>query len=188
MIMRPFIKKAIALLLAIILFAELPMGDYKPGSKAATTENKTAVAETAATGSSADVNEPGYNYVSDLRLYKTSGSNRANVIAQAKAEGYTIATENDTPINLNEFTERDDILLGYKTSAKREEAITDVRMLEMDHGYEWFDYQRVAEMQMDKMDVLAADIGIAAVEFSNNLKKKIMKLLFIKTKNLKLSE
>ena len=173
MIMRPFIKKAIALLLAIVLFAELPMGDYNPGSKAAATENKTDVAAAAATGSSADVSEAGdYTYVSDLRLYKTSGSNRANVIAQAKAEGYTIATENDTPINLNEFTERDDILLGYKTSAKREEAITDVRMLEMDHGYEWFDYQRVAEMQMDKMDVLAADIGIAAVEFSNNLKKK----------------
>ena len=169
--MRSYIKKAIAIVLAAVLFAELPMGDYKPEAKAATEQALgTTAASEAATGGSADLNTDGnYTYISELRLFK-AGDNREAVLSKARNEGWTIASEGEAPYDLNQFTQRDDIFLGYKTSGKKEDAITDVRMLEMDHGYEWFDYQTIAESQMDKIDVLAADLGVASVEFKNNLK------------------
>ncbi|MCR4604596.1 MAG: hypothetical protein K5639_01195 [Eubacterium sp.] len=158
--MRTFLKKTISILLAAILFAELPMGEYTPDTKAATTTEETASEDTAANDS----------YISELKLFKTNGGNRAAVEERAKKDGWTIASEGNAPLNLNEYTERDDILLGYKTTSNKDEAITDLRMLEMDHGYEWFDYQKVAESQMDKMDVLADDIEVASKEFEKNMK------------------
>ena len=41
----------------------------------------------------------------------------------------------------------------------------------MYHGYEWFDFQRIAEGKMDKFEPMAADIATAAVEFRKNLEK-----------------
>ena len=168
--MRSFIKKAIAIMLAAILFAELPMGEYKPDAKATTVSDSKVASQAgeAATGSGAEV-ETSYNYVSELRLFKTNGADKATVAEQARKDGWTIASDDSAAYNLNEYTERDGILLGYKTSTNRDDAITDIRMLEMGHGYDWFDYQRVAESQMDKIEGLAADLGAASVEFAKNL-------------------
>ena len=171
--MRTFLKKMITIMLAAILFAELPMGEITRTKAAlytgedASDDKRSIQAETAK--AQPVVTEDG-QYVSALRLFKSDESKRAKTVAQAEADGWHIAKDGDNAFNLNEFTGRDDILLGYKTSTNSDDAITDMRMLEMGHGYEWFDYQKIAESQMDKLDVVAADIGVAAVEFANNLK------------------
>ena len=182
--MRAILKRIIAIALAAILFSELPMGEYSPKAMADTvTESKDASAtEDVASEPANDEEQPDagagvsgsavsrdYSYVSDVRLFQVNGNNKFEIMAQAESEGWTIAKEGENPVNLDEYTGRDDIIIGYKTSKNAEDAITDIKMLEMGHGYEWFDYQRVAENQMDKLEGLAADIGTASAEFSEKL-------------------
>ena len=152
---RSVIKKVIALGLAAVIFAELPLNDCHPVAKAAVSKEDTS----------------SYDYISELRLFKTDRNNYSSVVKKAQDDGWTIVSDNGTPADLNEWTERDSILLGYKTSKNRADAITDIRMLEMNHGYEYFDYQKIVESQYDKLDGLVADLAEASSEFAENVKK-----------------
>ena len=150
---RSVIKKVIALGLAAVIFAELPLNDCHPVAKAAVSKEDTS----------------SYDYISELRLFKTDRNNYSSVVKKAQDDGWTIVSDNGTPADLNEWTERDSILLGYKTSKNRADAITDIRMLEMNHGYEYFDYQKIVESQYDKLDGLVADLAEASSEFAERL-------------------
>ncbi len=171
--MRVVMKRIIAIALAAILFSELPMCEYTSKAQAETAIRKTDDAGEVVSGSAADVSQSDggqeYNYVSEIRLFQANSDNMDQIKEQAEKDGWIIAEEGDTPIDLNQYTGRDDIILGYKTSKNAEDAITDIKMLEMGHGYQWFDYQRVAESQMDKLEGLAADIGTASAEFSEKV-------------------
>ena len=102
-------------------------------------------------------------YISDVRLFKGSLSDAKS---DAESEGYTLFTD-----NLNEYTDRKGIYLGYKTNSDKSKAIRDIKMLEMGHGYEWLDYQKIVEGQSEKLEPLADDILNAAKEFKANLKE-----------------
>ncbi len=178
--LRSILKKITALGLAAMLIAEPTMSDWHPVSKGAVTQTSALanaavkVSKAAETGTQMAVNTgntASEEYVSELRLFRTDGENQSSVVKQAKADGWTIVSENNSPVDLNEWTERDHILLGYKISKNRADAITDIRMLEMNHGYEFFDYKKIVESQYDKLDGLVADIVEAASEFAANVKK-----------------
>ena len=166
------IKKVIALGMAAVLLAELPMSNYQPAAKAAVKETLAVGVAAGATDSQKTVEDTAsYDYVSELRLFKTNGSDMSSVVKKAEADGWTMVSDNGSPVDLNEWTERDKILMGYKTSKNKADAITDIRMLEMNHGYEFFDYQKIVESQYDKLDGLVADLAEASSEFAANVKK-----------------
>ena len=148
-------KKILAIALAALMLASSPLAEAAP--KDTDTE--------AAPDDVVDITKQSV-YISELRLFKGKET------AGADADGWTIVKNNEnTLINLNEFTGKDGIYLGYKTTTDESKAIRSVKMLEMDHGYEWFDYQKIAEGQMNKIEPLAADLAMAAVEFKDNLSK-----------------
>ena len=107
------------------------------------------------------------DFVSDLRLYKTGDLEKAKT--QAAKEGYTLFSSGDKPVDLNEYTGRDYITLGYKTSKDEKNAVRDIKMLEMGNGYEWYDYVKVVEGQTEKLEPQAADVIIAANEMKAKL-------------------
>lgn len=137
------------------MFAETPLSRY--------------VCKTPENVRAEDVVEP-KGYVSDLRLYTTDPGKGKSAITKAEKEGYTLVNQEGRPVDLNKDTGEDDVLLGYKVSDKKKDAITDIKMLEMDHGYEWFNYQKIAEGQAENTELLASEIMIAGEEFRNNLK------------------
>lgn len=108
-------------------------------------------------------------FVSDMRLYQSDNPDKAK--EKAKADGYTLFEDNGRPVDLNEDTDENHVFVGYKTSADENEAYRDIKMLEMDRGYQWYDYLRVAEAQMEKIEPQAADIIIAATEMKEKLDK-----------------
>ena len=153
--MKKYLKYAIAMLIACIMIAETPLSKYM----ARTSENVKAE----------DTIQP-KGYVSDLRLYTTGAGKGKSAISKAEKEGYTLLTQDGRPVDLNKGIGKDDVLLGYKLSDKKKDAITDIKMLEMDHGYEWFNYQKIAEGQAENTELLASEIMVAGEEFRANLK------------------
>ena len=153
--MKKYLKYAIAMLIACIMIAETPLSKY--------------VAQTPENVKAEDTIQP-KGYVSDLRLYTTSAGKGKSAISKAEKEGYTLLTQDGRPVDLNKGIGKDDVLLGYKLSDKKKDAITDIKMLEMDHGYEWFNYQKIAEGQAENTELLASEIMVAGEEFRTNLK------------------
>ena len=169
--MRKMWKKIIAVFLIAVMLSTGPLADAAPKNGQGTTEQATpeGISETDENEQeqTADSSVTGEKkYISELRLFKKSEINN-----KAVTEGWTIVKNGDSRIDLNEFTGKEGVYLGYKTSTNEAEAIRDIKMLEMDHGYEWFDYQKVAEGEMAKLEPMAADIATAAVEFKENLEK-----------------
>ena len=154
------IKRLLAVMLTVCLLAEPLI------FKALTDEGQGFVKVYAAEDGKAAKAE---NFVSDLRLYKTS--DLASAKKQAAQEGYTLFSSGETPVDLNEYTGKDYITLGYKTSKDEKDAVRDVKMLEMGNGYEWYDYIKVIEGQTEKLEPQAADIVIAANEMKAKLKE-----------------
>ena len=105
-------------------------------------------------------------YVSEIRLFKGDAARK-----KGESDGWTIVSDGDDAANLNEVLTPNSptVYLGYKTTDDESEAIRDVKMLEMDRGYQWFDYQKVAEGQMDKLEPMIADLVKASAEFKKNL-------------------
>ena len=191
--MKKSLIKLIAAVLAVVMFAEPVMNDYGRVAKAKIGDNITRIptASPKPTSTPEPTPEPSptpeqsptpvptptkvptnaKGYVSDLRLYKSAQGKAAETAAKANSEGYQLFSDGSTPVDLNEYTDRDNIYLGYKTTDDETQAIRSIKMLEMGHGYEWYDYQKVAEGQMEKIEPLAADIKIAAEEFRENLSK-----------------
>ena len=155
--MKNRIMQIVAILLAVCLLAEPSLFKVVTNDSAVV---KVYAAETAQSNAK--------DFVSDLRIYQSSSPSKAK--EKAKAEGYTLFEENGNPVDLNEDTDEDYIFIGYKTSADEAEAYRDIKMLEMDRGYEWYNYLKVVEAQMEKIEPQAADIIIAANEMKEKLK------------------
>ncbi len=79
--------------------------------------------------------------------------------------------------NLNEGA--DDLLsskravyLGYKTTNKADEAITDMKLMNMNGGYSVQDYQMLLESQKANLKIFLNDFIVAVNEYRNNYNKK----------------
>ncbi len=84
-------------------------------------------------------------YVGEVRVYQ---GKTAEAAAEAcKKDGFT-PVEGD----LNEGTDEDAVILGYSTTENKDEAITDVRMMQMTSGFSTINYKDLVARQYPGLD------------------------------------
>ena len=84
-------------------------------------------------------------YVGEVRIYQ---GKTAEAAAEAcKKDGF-IPVEG----NLNEGTDKDAVILGYSTTENKDEAITDVRMMQMTSGFSTINYKDLVARQYPGLD------------------------------------
>ena len=110
-------------------------------------------------------------YVSAVKVYEGSCD-------AAESEGFIIlCDENGDPIDLNQGSGSTEIgakgnkkvYLGYKTTASRKEAITDLALMNMKGGYDTAEYDKLMEGQMSQQIVPFVESFLAAInEYREN--------------------
>ncbi len=103
-------------------------------------------------------------YISDVMLFQAEDISDAE--ADCKNHGYIPFGK-----NLNDGTGEDYVILGYKTTDNRSEAITDLSVLSMGTGYEIRSYREILNSQLSKFEQLAAETFRIIPEFRSNLGK-----------------
>ena len=89
------------------------------------------------------VEESGITYVSDVRLfYAVESLDKAK---EKCIDSGFIPVEGD----LNAGTDRNHVCMGYKTTQNKEEAITSIKTLSMQSGYELKDYEELQKKYKD---------------------------------------
>ena len=110
-------------------------------------------------------------YICEVKVYQGS-------YAKAAAEGFTILTgDNGKPVDLNQGAGatgigakgNNPVYLGYKTTTNKDEAITDLALMNMKGGYKTKDYENLMKTQMEAQIVPLVDSLLAAVnEYREN--------------------
>ena len=106
------------------------------------------------------------NYVCDVKVYDCDSDDNASANAKKwfESNGYVF-----TGINLNQGTKTDrDCYLGYKTTTNRDLALTDIRILPMDTGYQTYDYKSMTDYMLKENYGTAYTLDAAASEFIVN--------------------
>ena len=99
-------------------------------------------------------------YLSDIKLCCAKSKDEAK--STLENEGYTFQ-----PGNLNEGTNREtQVYLGYKTTKNADMAITDIRMLGMESGFQLYDYKEMVEYLKNEQSGVANTMREAAMEFA----------------------
>ena len=101
-------------------------------------------------------------YISDIRLW-TGGSSKSEAKAYFNSIGYTML---DADLNAGTDTDRR-VYLGYKTTEDPDEAITDIRMLPMDTGYQLYNYKEITEYLASQNQGTAKKMASAAATFAD---------------------
>ena len=105
-------------------------------------------------------------YVSEIRVYQCESGDDAAANAKSWFEknGYI-----HTGIELNPGTKTErDCYLGYKTTTNKDLAITDIRILPMDTGYQTYDYKQMTDYMLKENYGTAYTLDSAASEFIVN--------------------
>ena len=101
-------------------------------------------------------------YLSDLKLAEADTEQEAkNLLAKA---GYTVFDKNLNPGGDTV------VYLGYKKTTNVEEAITDVRVMNMNGGFNVTNYEAIKDEALDEYNSTIDQIRIAAKEFAENYK------------------
>lgn len=104
-------------------------------------------------------------YLSDIKLYYAKSADEAK--SGLEQEGYIFQ-----PGNLNNGTDRDtQVYLGYKTTRNADMAITDIRMLGMESGFQLYDYKQMVDYLKNEQSGTAYTMLEAAKEFAQNYEK-----------------
>lgn len=149
--MRKTTKKVtaiIAVTLGIIMGVQSPLTSLSNGFA---TEKKAQ----AATKKQED--KANAKYVKEVRMY--SGGSKAEAKAWFEKNGYT-SLEQD----INAGTGKKQAYLGYKTTNKEEEAITDMSLLQMNDGFQYVDYNEMVEKNSNRIRTLASELRSACIE------------------------
>ncbi|WP_026836100.1 hypothetical protein [Eubacterium xylanophilum] len=136
-------RSIVAAILVICLFASASIREYGPVVAQAVEESHT-------------------KYVSDIRLFYALFS-----IDEAKKkckESGFIPVEGD----LNNGTDKNHVVLGYKETDNREDAIYSVKLLSMDAGFELKDYKELLKEYKNTNAPVVDAIEAAALEFIAN--------------------
>ena len=108
-------------------------------------------------------------YISEIKLFMDDYS-------AAEAEGYTLLKIGNNPVDLNQdagggLGSKGDraVYFGYKTTTNRDEAITDLALMNMKGGYSVKDYEYLMETQMKSQIIPLVDTFLAAInEYREN--------------------
>jgi len=101
-------------------------------------------------------------YVSEIKM------STCNSLADAKEElrGYTVVES-----NINEgMPDAQQVYMGYKTTTDRDKAITDLKMMDMNGGYSYSDYENAVKQQMTEVTKEINSFIGAIKEFQKNKK------------------
>ncbi len=111
-------------------------------------------------------------YISAVKVYEGNYNN-------AQAEGFKILSdENGNPVDLNQGSGSTSmgakgnkkVYLGYKTTTDRNEAITDLALMNMKGGYDVKEYDKLMEGQMSQQIIPIVDNFLAAInEYRENI-------------------
>jgi len=104
-----------------------------------------------------------YLYVSDIAM--ATGTKEADVIKQLTDAGYTVAKKNLCDGN-GQFA-----YMGYKTTDNVEDAITDVRLMNMSSGFKMMDYRALQTAYNVKLTSMAKQFQITVNEMKQNIAK-----------------
>ena len=103
-------------------------------------------------------------YVSDVKVFQAEKEEDAKRLCES--EGYTCTNK-----NLNAGTGKDAVLMGFKLTEDKREALYDVKLLHMDGGYQIKDYKQ-ANDDLEKSNSGAAEIMYSSAnEFIMNYQK-----------------
>ena len=103
-------------------------------------------------------------YISDIRIFQSN--DRENALKICREKGYTPVVSDLNSGGGGEF-----VYLGYKTTENRDEAITDLSVLQMGNGYEIRSYEEILEYQLPRFELLAQETYSIIPEFRANLAK-----------------
>ena len=102
-------------------------------------------------------------YVKDVKLIYAKNIETATKLVP---EGYTLL-----PYDLNDGTGNDDVYMVYSTTQNPDEAITDIKMMNMNGGFVYSDYEKELKNVKDTVKELANDVKISAQLFAENYVK-----------------
>ena len=103
-------------------------------------------------------------YITDIRLFYAPDS-LEQAVQKCKDSGFTPADG-----DLNEGTGRNHVVLGYKETDQKADAICSIRLLSMDAGFEMKDYEKLQEEYENSNASVIDTIEAAALEFTTNYK------------------
>ena len=101
-------------------------------------------------------------YLSDLKMAEASTADEAKKLLTD--EGFTVLDKNLNPGGSKA------VYLGYKKSTNVDDAITDVRVMNMNGGFNVSDYESIVEEALQTYKKEVDNIRIAAKEFAENYK------------------
>ena len=110
----------------------------------------------------AETKQSDTEYVSDVRIYTAASPEAAKALCQN--DGF-IPVDGD----LNDGANGGSVVLGYQTTTDVEQAVTDVRMMQMTSGFSMVDYTEVVSRQYPQLDGMIADEYAAINEFVQKL-------------------
>ena len=116
-------------------------------------------------------------YLSDLKLAEADTAEEAKkLLADA---GYTVVNKDLNPGGAKS------VYLGYKKTTKVDDAITDVRVMNMNGGFNVSDYETIKNDALEEYSKTVDNFRIAAKEFAENYKagKKEALLAYRQTQN-----
>ncbi len=109
----------------------------------------------------AEASEP-VTYIQDIKMFQGDSASEAR--SYFSNIGYTII-END----LNRGTDTGKyVYIGYKTTTDKQKALTDIRMMAMDTGYQTYDYKGISDYLASQQDGTAQMLFSTANEFISN--------------------
>ncbi len=100
-------------------------------------------------------------YVQDIRMYQGSGKDAQSYF---NSIGYTYI---GSDLNAGTGT-GESVYIGYKTTTDKSKALTDIRMMAMDTGYQLYDYQGIQNYLASQQDGTAQVLLSSANEFAAN--------------------
>ena len=86
--------------------------------------------------------------------------------------GYEVLDNNLNDGADDTFSTKRAVYLGYKTTSKADEAITDMKLMNMNGGYSVQDYQMLLSEQKDTIKVFFDNFKVAVQEYRNNYNAK----------------
>ena len=102
-------------------------------------------------------------YISDLRI--SYGDTDAEARQWLLDNGYTPVKQNINQGSSDGLSKDKAVWMGYKTTTKVEDAITDIAMMDMKGGYSFSDYQTMLEKKYASFESLAKDEMVIINEF-----------------------
>jgi hypothetical protein len=114
-----------------------------------------------------------HDYISEVKIF-------AGDYSFAEAEGYTLLKDGSNPVDLNQDAGgsigskgEKSVYLGYKTTKNKNDAITDLALMNMKGGYRTNDYESLMNSQMNAQIIPFVDSFLSAIkEYRENYNSK----------------